>query len=350
MSKTRDALKNFVLRFRKKITIGAVGLLVAILAFPQVQTLFRSYRETVLSLGYQWNAESLKQAIQAEDSKAVKAFVKGEFRIPERIVWLVMEGKSSPGFQTRDDRPFGENIVRILSESRNIEPSACESLLARTQLTQPAWVGWVSEKPEYKRFLGAVCDTSAAPYTRVRQTYRENYDRQAAKMSDLVALGHCQPSQEVVFSCVHFYALLPRALSEARSKLEMIYRLDCAISSDQAACARKDGKWELPPPNPATSARANAVQNQCVSELKQRYSCPAFLEYASQAPSILNSNDPEHDTLDQPIEMAVALAQARLISAQAGGGNICQIYEEAIQQGCEQASLASISDPPSAVD
>ena len=354
MSKIRNGLKRLVFLLRKAITqhpaitIAGASLFLAILAFPPVLALFKSYREVVKDLGYDWSAESLERAIRAEDREAVEAFVKGDIRVPERIVWLVMDGKSTPGFQPQDDRPFREDIVTILSGSRNIESSACESLLSRAPMSGPAWVDWVAQKPAYKRFFGAVCDTSASPYRRLRQTYRESYDRQAAQMSDLVALGHCRPSRQFVFSCVHFYALLPRSLSEAKSKLELIYRLDCAVSSDRTACAHvQNGQWELPPPNPATGVRAAAVQNQCVSDLKRRYSCPAFLEYASQTPNLLMSNDPEHSTLDQPIELAVAVAQAKLISGQAGGGNICQIYEDAIRQGCEQASMASISDASS---
>lgn len=353
MSKIRDTLNKVAALLRKMavqhtaITIGVAGLLLTFLAFPQIQALFKSHRDVVQSLGYQWNAQSLEQAIQSEDSDAVEAFVQGKIRIPDRVVWLVMDGKAIPGFDPQDERPFSEDIVTALAESKNIEASACESLLSRTGVLQPAWVSWVGEKPEYKRFFGAVCNTSAGPYARLRQKYQESYDRQAAEMSDLVAIGHCQPSQEVTFSCVHFYALLPRSLSEARSKLEMIYRLDCAISSDRKACARiKDGRWELPPPNPATSIRAHAVQNQCVSELKKRYSCEAFFEHI-QASNILISDDPEHLTLDQPLEMASAIAQATLLSGQANGESICQIYEDAIQKGCQQASMASISDPPS---
>lgn len=357
MSKIRDALTKVVALVRRMTTqqkmgsIAIAGLLVAIFALPQFQALFKSDREVVQSLGYQWNSESLAQAIHAEDSKAVEAFVSGEIRIPDRIVWLVMDGKSTPGLEFQDSRPFGEDIVRTLSESTNIETSACESLLSRTRFSDAAWVGWVSEKPAYKRFFGSVCDTSAPAYARKRQAYRETYDRHAAQMSDLVALGHCRPSQQFVFSCVHFYAQLPRSLSDARSKLKMIYRLDCAVASDRTACDLiKRDKWELPPPNPATGARAGAVLNQCVGELKQRFSCPAFWEYVSQPPNLLVSDNPEHATLDEPLEIAVALAQGALASGQVVGGNICPVYEAAIQKGCEQASMAAISSPPPGAD
>jgi len=327
------------------LAIALVGTIAGLAALPQVQSLFKSDRELLRDMGYGWNSEGLDQAIRAEDVKAVQAFVHSNIRIPESTVRLVLRGSTPPVASSSPGRPFARDVVAALARARTIDPAACEQILSDGAIAGQTWPDWVTQDAGYRQFFAAICDMSGARYKRARRALQARYDEQAAEMADLLALGQCRPTPQGSYACVYFYANLPAGLREARSKLETVHRLECALASDRAACARGQTRgWQLPPPDPARLARTRGVFDECVADLKQRYSCVAFLEYASSAPSLLLPGDEAHATLDQPIDLAVAVAQARLASGQATGANICQIYEEAIQRGCHQAAMAALAD------
>lgn len=84
-------------------------------------------------------------------------------------------------------------------------------------------------------------------------------------------------------------------------------------------------------PRPAIVDSAEA----CVADLKRQYSCSAFRELVARSPSILMSNDPRHMTLDDPLELAVAIGQGKMLLEGAGGsGDYCALYEQSVSEAC----------------
>ena len=92
---------------------------------------------------------------------------------------------------------------------------------------------------------------------------------------------------------------------------------------------RFDVDKNAPPPKIVASASA------CVADLKRQYSCHAFRELVANSPSLLISNNPEHMTLDEPLELAIAIGQGKMMTeGRVGAGNYCLLYEDSISQAC----------------
>lgn len=88
-------------------------------------------------------------------------------------------------------------------------------------------------------------------------------------------------------------------------------------------------------PRPKTVASAGA----CIADLKSQYSCHAFRELVSRSKNILMSNAPEHSTLDDPLELAVAIGQGKML-LEGGGGEYCALYETSISEACNMLAGA----------
>ena len=80
----------------------------------------------------------------------------------------------------------------------------------------------------------------------------------------------------------------------------------------------------------------------CIRQLKREYSCDSFMEYVSRSNTLLFSSDPRHMTFDQPIELAAATAQSKLLVG--GYSERCRIYEDSIAESCRTLANIARSD------
>jgi hypothetical protein len=98
---------------------------------------------------------------------------------------------------------------------------------------------------------------------------------------------------------------------------------------EQIGFPRFDIDKDAPPPQTVASASA------CIADLKRQYSCHAFRELVANSPSLLMSHDPDHMTLDEPLELATAIGQGKMITEGAvGAENYCALYETSISEAC----------------
>jgi hypothetical protein len=82
-----------------------------------------------------------------------------------------------------------------------------------------------------------------------------------------------------------------------------------------------------PPPKLVESSAA------CIADLKRQYTCHAFREKVANSPSMFITNDPDKMTLDEPLELAIAIGQAKMLTADPAG-DYCALFESSISEAC----------------
>ena len=93
-------------------------------------------------------------------------------------------------------------------------------------------------------------------------------------------------------------------------------------------------------PVDTNASRPRVANSQaCIADLKRQYSCHAFRELVSRSKSVLMSHAPEHSTLDDPLELAVAIGQGKML-LEGGGGEYCALYDASISEACNMLAGA----------
>jgi len=129
-------------------------------------------------------------------------------------------------------------------------------------------------------------------------------------------------------------------------RIASIFLAVCSIALVIALLIPRQGEIGFTVPNAdgAPPPKIIADSGTCVREMRQQYSCDAFLELVSRSESLLISNDRRHQTLDQPIELAVAIGQSKMLSGSHSGANYCRVYDESITEACNTLAGVQRSD------
>ncbi|MCR2833254.1 hypothetical protein [Parerythrobacter lacustris] len=122
---------------------------------------------------------------------------------------------------------------------------------------------------------------------------------------------------------------------QARTGRGLDQHLGCAIFGCETQPLNNGGS--------PVEVRDESAFSSCVRELKAQFTCEGFLEYASRSDTVILRNDPRNYTLDEPIELAVAIAQTKLIVGDQNY-NACQIFEESVRESCKTLSNVGQSD------